>query len=134
MGAESSNAPVIAAPLFVADQPLWVQLLVREVSAIKNGAIKGKAGVGKELGFGRAYVSRVIATIEGRSSGFPNGVPQSFIDRVIDRLHVIECPATCQKQPRGDCRKANGPAPTHNPLAMHVWRACQNCKHKPEKE
>ena len=108
---------------------LWRALLETEVAADP----KGKAGVAARLGFGRSYVSRALAT--GRSrAGFTGGVPQAFIDRVIERLHVIECPANYQKQPRGACRKANEAAPTHNPLAMRIWRACQSCANKPVKE
>lgn len=128
-------APVVAQPLFVQDKPLWVQLLVKEV-ATEEARGKGKAGVAHRLGFGRAYVSRAIATIEGRSSGFKGGVPQTFIERVLNRLHVItECPATLQSQHRGECsRIGNGPAPTHNPLSMRIWKTCQNCQHRPQPE
>lgn len=127
------GAPVVALPLFAQEQPLWFRLLVEEIAAEEAKSGKGKAGVAVRLGFGRAYVSRAIATIEGRSSGFPGGVPQSFIDRVLDRLHVIkECPATTLPQPRHECQRlGNGPAPTHNPLAMRIWKVCQRCDHRP---
>lgn len=125
--------PVPATPLFAEGHPLWAQLLITEIGSDRK---RGKAGVATRLGFKRAYVSRVIATLEGRSSGFPNGVPQPFIARVMDRLHVIrECPATHQPQPRGECQRiGNGAAPTHNPLALRIWKVCQGCQHKPEKE
>lgn len=125
--------PVPATPLFAGEHPLWATLLITEIGSDLK---RGKAGVAARLGIKRAYVSRVIATLEGRSSGFPNGVPQPFIDRVMDRLHVIrECPATLQPQPRAECKRiGNGPAPTHNPLALRTWKFCQECQHKPEKE
>lgn len=133
----SANAqPVIAAPLFVQEQPLWLRLLVNEIAAAeKRGG--GKAEVGKRLGFSRPYISRVIATVEGRvKSAFPGGVPEKFIERVIDRFSVVpECPVTKQPRPFSDCRRiGNGPAPTHNPLQMFTWRECQRCPHKPVKE
>lgn len=118
MHAADSNAP-----------ELWRTLLEEACSDHP----KGKAGVAKRLGVSRSYVSRALAT--GRSAaGFPKGVRPQFIGRVMDCLHVIECPATYQKQPRGTCRKANEPAPTHNPLAMRIWRECQSCPNKPSRE
>ena len=102
----------------------WRALLVAEVARDP----RKKAGVATRLGVCRAYVSRVMST---GSSAIPD-VPQKFIDRVIDRFHVVDhCPATQQPQPRAICNKSNGPAPTHNPLAMRVWRCCQTCPHKP---
>lgn len=120
---------IIAAPVFVQDQPVWVQLLCKEIGSHK----RGKAAVADLLGVKRAYVSRVIATLEGRSSGFPKGVPGAFQQRVIDRLHVIrECPATIQPQPVTECQRiAHGAAPTHNPQAMRIWSECQRCVYKP---
>lgn len=111
---------------------LWQDILLREIKA--DG--RGKAGVAARMGgIGRAYVSRAVATIEGRSSGFAKGVPKEFIDRVLDLESQIDCPATPgHKRPRADCHKGNGPAPTHNPLAMNVWRECQRCPQKPAKE
>lgn len=87
----------------------------------------------RRLGYSRAYVSRVIATLEGRASGFEGGVPAQFVGRVIDRLHVVrECPATERPQPRSECKRiGTGPAPTHNPLQMRIWIACQRCAYKP---
>lgn len=43
---------------------------------------------------------------------------------------VVGCPATGAQRPASDCGKFNGPAPTHNPLDMQQWRACQGCKHR----
>lgn len=105
----------------------WRALLETEIAAHR----RGKAGVADRLGVSRAYVSRVLSP---GKSGLAK-VPKSFVDRVIDRLHVVaECPVTCQPRPRSECRQiGNGPAPTHNPLSMRTWRACQQCAHKPEK-
>jgi len=104
----------------------WRALLDAEVA--KAGQ-HGKARVAVRLGFSRAYVSRVMNP-EGKS-GLKN-VPQSFIDRVINRFHVIACPVRSVEVPYSDCAKANQPAPTHNPLAVMVWRKCQSCPNKPE--
>lgn len=106
----------------------WRALLELEVA--KAGE-KGKARVAARLGFSRAYVSRVMNP-EGKSA--MKAVPQSFIDRVISRFHVVDCPVRCVEVPYSDCAKANQPAPTHNPLAVMVWRKCQTCPNKPEGE
>ncbi|MCB1908122.1 MAG: helix-turn-helix transcriptional regulator [Rhodocyclaceae bacterium] len=86
-----------------------------------------KAALATRLGISRPYVSRVM-------NGDMNPIPETFIARVIDRLHVVaECPATTLAQPRSECKRlALGKAPTHNPLSMRIWRICQSCPHKPE--
>lgn len=116
---ELINAPDVQPPAID-----WRTLLVAEVSRDP----RGKAGVSERLGVSRAYVSRVLsAGVSGLAD-----TPKKFIDRVIDRFHVVDfCPATLQPQPRRECHKANAPAPTHNPLAMRTWRTCQTCPHKP---
>ena len=115
------NEPVVTPTPAIAD---WRAILAREVDLHP----RGKAGVAARLGVSRAYVSRAMS--EG--TGAYAKVPQRFIARVIDRFHVVDfCPATWQPQPRHECNKANRPAPTHNPLAMRIWRCCQTCPHKP---
>lgn len=106
--------------------PDWRAALVAAVAKHP----RGKAGVAGRLGFTRSYVSRALAT-GTRRSGYTQGVPQSFIDRVTERLIGIECPATFQLAIRSQCLSANHPAPTHNPLAMRTWRECQTCSFRP---
>lgn len=102
----------------------WRALLEGEIARDP----RGKAGVADRLGVTRGYVSQVTST----GSSAPDNVSQKFIDRVIDRFHVVDhCPATHMPQPRAECHKANSHAPTHNPLAMRIWRCCQTCVHKP---
>lgn len=111
--------------------PDWRALLVAEVAAHP----RGKAGVADRLGVKRAYVSRALATGH-TSAGFKNGVPQAFIARVLGRFHTVVCHARGDEiQPRDMCRRfALGAAPTHNPLAMRIWRECQTCPNKPAPE
>lgn len=40
---------------------------------------------------------------------------------------MADCPAIGASRPVSDCMKFNGEPPTHNPLAMQQWRACQDC-------
>lgn len=103
---------------------LALRLLAEAVETAGKG---GKAAVALRLGVSRPYVSRVM-------NRDIDPAPESFIARVIDRLYVVaECPATERPQPRSECKRiARGPAPTHNPLSMRIWRHCQRCAHKPE--
>lgn len=48
----------------------------------------------------------------------------------VSNERAVACPATGAQRPASDCGKFNGPAPTHNPLAMLQWRSCQGCKHR----
>lgn len=101
--------------------PDWRALF--DAAVEKDGAVR----VAARLGYNNhTLVSRVRA----------GHVPASdkFRKRVIDRYFVVaQCPATGQEQPRSECRRlATGAAPTQNPLAMRIWKTCQNCAHKPE--
>ena len=103
--------------------PVWQDILAREVAADP----RGKAGVAVRLGVCRSYVSRVMSA---GSSAYA-AVPRRFVLRVLDLDADIDCPAQGAKRPRADCHKANEPAPTHNPMAMRLWRECHACPHKP---
>lgn len=107
----------------------WRALLTQEIKAAGK---KGKSRVAARLGVSRSYVSRVTNP-DGKSAYAE--VPQSFIDRVINRFHVVRCPPRGDAEvPHRECAKANDSAPTHNPLQMYIWRECQRCPNKPEKE
>ena len=105
-----------------------LDLALRLLGEAVKGDKKGKAGVASRLGYGRAMIARVL------SPNDPLQITEALAQRVIDRLYVVaECPATLHSQPRSECRRlALGPAPTHNPLSMRIWRLCQTCPHKPE--
>ncbi len=99
------------------------------LQAAVTGDKRGKAGVAARLGVSRGYVSQILST--GRSARAPS---PEFVRRVLTRYHVVVCPARgWQETPYADCIKANGPAPTHNPLAMRIWRECQRCPNRPAK-
>jgi hypothetical protein len=115
----------MADTLAVTPLPDWRAILQREIRADK----RGKAGVAQRMGVSRCYVSRAL----GEKSAY-DAVPAEFIARVIDLESDVDCPAQGRKAPRDDCRKALGPAPTHNPLAMRLWRDCQTCPLKPLQE
>lgn len=103
----------------------WRALLAKAVAEHP----KGKAGVAARLGVSRALVSRVMS--EGKSA---LAASDDFIALVIARLKVIEqveCLIDGEAVDITECQKANDPAPTHKPLAMYRWRACQQCPNKP---
>lgn len=105
----------------------WRTLLEQAILDAKKG---GRTTVSETLGVSRSYVSRVMST--GKSG--LNSVSPRFIDRVIhcySRQTRVDCPATQQRQARSECAKANQPAPTHNPIAVQIWRQCQVCPNKP---
>lgn len=110
--------------------PDWQAILRAEIASDK----RGKAGVAARIGVGRAYVSRVIATLEGRPSGFASGVPEDFVRRVLALVADVDCPATGERQPRADCARALDSAPIHNPNAMRIWRVCQTCIFRPVRQ
>lgn len=111
-----SNAPAVA-------MPDWRAILAREIALHP----RGKAGVAERMGVKRSYVSRAMST---GSSAYAD-VPDAFIRRVMDLESDVDCPAIAARAPRAECRKANQAAPTHNPLAMRIWRECQRCPLKP---
>lgn len=102
---------------------LALQLLVAAVGADP----KGKAGVAARLGCSRPLLARVLSPNDGCV------MSDKLAARVLDVYHVIRaCPATGGQMPISECRRlTGGPAPTHNPQAMRIWKACQTCPHKP---
>ena len=106
-----------------ADKTLALQLLSDAVATHP----KGKAGIAVRLGYGRALIARTL------SPNDPLQISDALAERVIERLHVVaECPATGLPQPRSECRRiGSGHAPTHNPLAMRIWKICRACPHFP---
>ncbi len=103
----------------------WRAILAREIALHP----RRKAGVAERLGVSRAYVSRAMSS----GSSAYGAVPDKFIARVLDLESDVDCPAAGRRVARAECRKASGPAPTHNPLAMRTWRDCQACPIKPLK-
>lgn len=104
----------------------WRAILAREIALHP----RGKAGVAERLGVSRSYVSRALS--QGRA-GYRQ-VPPAFVRRVLDLESDVDCAARGARVARAECRKALLPAPTHNPHAVRLWRACQACPIKPMTE
>lgn len=113
---------------FVQADPDWRALLEKAVS----NHPKGKAGVALRLKVCRSYVSRVLSAADGKWA--LKHVPDKFIARVLQCFHVVQCPAQGIDVSYDACARANGPVPTHNPMAVSLWRKCQTCPNKPAKE
>jgi hypothetical protein len=102
---------------------LALRLLVAAVAADR----KGKAGVAARLGCSRVLLARVLSPNDACA------LSAKLAARVIDVYHVVRaCPGTGGEQPVSECQRlAAGHAPTHNPQAMRIWKACQTCPFKP---
>ncbi|WP_410499675.1 XRE family transcriptional regulator [Chitinibacter sp. S2-10] len=101
-------------------EPHWLQLL-RTATVASN-----IAAVATKLGYSRTSISLVLA------NKYP-GSTAHIEKAVLQRLDTVRCPYVGQNINRQACQETgNGAAPTHNPLKMAYWRACQRCTHKPE--
>jgi hypothetical protein len=106
----------------MADRDHALRLLIDAVAADP----RGKAGVAARLNVSRPLLARVLSPRDTA------GLSQKLAEAVIDHYDVIAvCPGTGEAQPRRECwRLAALAAPTHHPLAMRVWRACQRCPYQ----
>lgn len=102
------------------EPPRWVQLLAAEVEA------SNRKRAAERIGMSRTAVS--LALSNRYSSPSTAGIER----RVLDALGGIDCPAHGETISTQQCRDyRERPAPTHNPMAMRVWRTCQSCPHNP---
>lgn len=100
--------------------PMFVQLLAAEVRQTNRTA------AGKRIGMSRTAVSLIL--VNRYASKSTAGVER----RVMETLGRIDCAATEATVTIEQCQSyREKPAPTHNPYAMHGWRACQHCAHNP---
>lgn len=99
--------------------PLWVSLLAREVEQ------SNRKSAGERVGVSRTAVSLVLVNRYPCSTA---GVER----RVMDVLGRIECVAIGEVITAEQCQTyRERKAPTHNPMAMQHWRACQHCPNNP---
>ena|SRR5690554_4496177 len=100
--------------------PHWVQLLANEVES------SNRTKAAARIGISRTAVSLLLAN--NYSSPSTNGMER----RILAALDGISCPAHNEMISTEQCRAyRERPAPTHNPMAMRVWRVCQSCVHNP---
>ena len=99
------------------DEP-WFGILSEQV------AQSSRAKVAAELDYSLTSVSLVM-------NGKYAGKPDRLRDKVLARYTAVHCPFAGRTIPLHVCREtANGKAPTHNPIKMQQWRACQSCPKK----
>lgn len=100
--------------------PLFVQLLGAEV------ARSNMTKTGQRIGMSRAAVSLVLA------NRYPSPSTAGVERRVMDVLGRLECVALGEVVTASECQSyREKAAPTHNPMAMQHWRACQHCPNNP---
>lgn len=100
--------------------PLFVQLLGAEV------ARSSMAKAGQRIGMSRTAVSLVLA------NRYPSPSTAGVERRVMDALGRLECVALGEVVTASECQSyREKAAPTHNPMAMQHWRACQHCPNNP---
>lgn len=93
----------------------WMSILKAEV------AKKSQYRVAKELGYSITTVSQIL-------SGKYLGKPDKFANKVIEVFAVVTCPYSDKTIAKKECVEfSHGKAPTHNPIKMQHWRACQQC-------
>lgn len=101
--------------------PRWIRLLAAEVEA------SNRTEAGKRIGISRSAVSLAL------TNTYPSPSTAGIERRVIEALDGRECPAQGQRISAQQCRDyRERPAPTHNPMAMRIWRTCQGCPHNTE--
>jgi len=103
-------------------EPRWLTLLRAEAERTSIAATADR------LGYSRTSISLVLA---GKYPGQTDRVAKA----VVQLLEVQECPHLRSPLPEAECRTiALGPAPTHHPMKLGHWRACQRCPNRPKGE
>lgn len=102
------------------EPPLFVQLLAAEVER------SNITETGKRIGMSRTAVSLMLA------NRYPSPSTAGVERRVLDVLGRIDCVAVGEVVTAPQCQSyRERKAPTHNPMAMQCWLACQRCPHNP---
>lgn len=100
--------------------PLFVTLLAREVEQ------SNRTKAGERIGMSRTAVTLVL------QNRYPSPTTKGVERRVLDALGRIECVAIGEAVTAEQCQTyRERQAPTHNPMAMQHWRACQHCPNNP---
>ncbi|WP_110972168.1 hypothetical protein [Pseudomonas huaxiensis] len=103
-----------------AEPPLFVRLLAAEAGATD------RTRASKRIGMSRTTVSLILA------NKYSSPSTASVERRVMEVLGRIECMAVGEALTVEQCQGFyQRSAPTHNPMAMQHWRACQQCPFNP---
>ncbi|MDF3840457.1 hypothetical protein P3W55_01890 [Pseudomonas citronellolis] len=100
--------------------PQWVCLLAAEVEQTN------RTRAGERIGMSRSAVSLVL------SNRYPSPSTAAVERRVVEALGALDCPAKGDRITVVECQAFREMrAPTHNPQAMQLWKACQHCPLNP---
>lgn len=93
----------------------WFGLLKAQIAAASLRQVAA------ELGYSGTTLSLII---HGKYAGKTDRVAAA----VAARYETVACPYQGKTIPLHECRStAQGKAPTHNPMKMQQWLACQKC-------
>lgn len=96
----------------------WMEILRAEV------AKSSQSKVAKKLGYSITTVSHILNDKYA-------GKTDKFAQKVIEVFAVVECPYLNKEIAKPECVEFSScKAPTHNPIKMQHWRACQQCKER----
>jgi hypothetical protein len=104
-------------------EPLWLQLLRTEAG------LTSKDAVAKLIGYSRTAISLAL------KGTYPGGTEklERKVLATLDPSRVVLCPYERKTIPVELCRELSSRrAPTHNPVQMGQWSACQRCQNKCE--
>lgn len=93
----------------------WFALLKAQIAAASLRQVAA------ELGYSGTTLSLIV---HGKYAGKTDRVAAA----VAARYETVACPYQGKTIPLHECRStAQGKAPTHNPMKMQQWLACQKC-------
>ena len=93
----------------------WCALLKARIAAASLRQVAA------ELGYSGTTLSLIV---HGKYAGKTDRVAAA----VAARYETVACPYQGKTIPLHECRStAQGKAPTHNPMKMQQWLACQKC-------
>lgn len=100
----------------------WFELLKTQIAA------KTMRVVADELNYSKTTLSLII------NGKYGDKTTDRVRDKVLTTYAQVHCPYQNQMLAMGDCvALATVAAPTHNPLKMQQWRACQSCPKRPNR-
>ena len=95
----------------------WQELLNKAV------AESSRSAVARQLGVSRTAISLLCA------GKYPGG-PGKMAQRIFEEYGRIRCPYLGRGITPAECNNNSGRMPTSSPVALKLWRACQQCKNK----
>ena len=103
--------------------PRWLLLLRAEANKTSIGLAS------QRVGYSRTAISQALA---GKYPGDLAKLERKVL-AALELPMAVACPYLSLNLPTTMCREFSlKRAPTHNPVAMQHWRACQQCEHKAE--